>query len=47
MRLHVGQSWDIEWRESVTCPSETEYFRMVDLSTLGRRFWMFGYTLTD
>ncbi|KAI9927461.1 hypothetical protein ASPWEDRAFT_672800 [Aspergillus wentii DTO 134E9] len=29
----VGQSWDVKWRDEMHCPSEEEYFAMIDLKT--------------
>ena len=34
-KLHVGQSWDLYWTFHMRCPSEDEYFRMVDGKTGG------------
>lgn len=30
--LHKGQALDIDWRESLVCPTEEEYFQMIDMS---------------
>ncbi|PVH95144.1 geranylgeranyl pyrophosphate synthetase [Periconia macrospinosa] len=37
--LFVGQSWDLNWKSSFTCPSEAEYLAMVDKKT-GAMFGM-------
>ncbi|KAJ5373238.1 Terpenoid synthase [Penicillium concentricum] len=31
--LFIGQSWDISWRHSFYCPTESEYLTMVDKKT--------------
>ncbi|KAK1990776.1 terpenoid synthase [Colletotrichum falcatum] len=33
--LHVGQSWDLYWKYNLRCPTEAEYFGMIDLKTGG------------
>ncbi|KCV72083.1 hypothetical protein H696_01491 [Fonticula alba] len=33
--LHRGQGMDLFWRDSVRCPSETEYLHMIDYKTGG------------
>lgn len=33
--LYTGQSWDLYWRHNICCPSEEEYFNMVDNKTGG------------
>ena len=30
--LYIGQSYDLYWTRSVTCPSVEDYLRMVDQS---------------
>lgn len=35
LNLHRGQGLDLFWRDSSTCPSETEYLNMVDQKTGG------------
>jgi geranylgeranyl pyrophosphate synthase len=31
--LFIGQSWELRWRSTMYCPSENEYFAMVDHKT--------------
>ncbi|KAK7019013.1 isoprenoid synthase domain-containing protein [Favolaschia claudopus] len=41
MSLHRGQGLELLWRDSLTCPSEDQYVRMVnDSGFLLQRFWM-------
>jgi geranylgeranyl diphosphate synthase type 3 len=35
LNLHIGQGMDISWRDSSTCPSETEYLKMIENKTGG------------
>lgn len=35
VQLHDGQGMDIYWRDTVTCPTEKEYRRMVQQKTGG------------
>lgn len=35
LRLHRGQGLDLYWRDSLTCPTEEEYFEMVANKTGG------------
>jgi len=30
--LHRGQGMDLHWRDTSTCPTETEYLQMIDNS---------------
>lgn len=32
LNLHIGQSWDIEWTDSIHCPTKEEYLEMIDKS---------------
>ena len=32
-RMHIGQSYDLHWRFHLICPTEDEYFEMVDQKT--------------
>lgn len=32
-RMHIGQSYDLHWRFHLVCPTEDEYFEMVDQKT--------------
>nr|A0A2Z6FZ31.1 RecName: Full=Sesterterpene synthase btcA; Short=TS; AltName: Full=Betaestacins biosynthesis cluster protein A; Includes: RecName: Full=Terpene cyclase; Includes: RecName: Full=Geranylgeranyl diphosphate synthase; Short=GGDP synthase; Short=GGS; Includes: RecName: Full=Geranylfarnesyl diphosphate synthase; Short=GFDP synthase [Neocamarosporium betae]BBE36502.1 putative bifunctional terpene synthase [Neocamarosporium betae] len=32
-RMHIGQSYDLHWRFHLQCPTEDEYFEMVDAKT--------------
>ncbi|KAF4276289.1 hypothetical protein CNMCM8812_002246 [Aspergillus fumigatus] len=33
--LHLGQSWDLDWKYKLRCPSPSEYLNMVDNKTGG------------
>ncbi|KAJ5999760.1 terpenoid synthase, partial [Penicillium waksmanii] len=35
INLHLGQGMDLYWRDSFTCPSETQYLEMVNNKTGG------------
>ena len=36
-QLYVGQSYDLYWTHNALCPSISEYLKMVDKKTGGRR----------